>query len=226
VRLARFDRCERMLHWVNAGLFLVLMVTAAILYVGSLSAVVGRRETVRQVHVIAGLLLPLPVVLALVGPWRRGLRADIRAFNRWDTHDLRWLRSLGRDSRARVGKFNPGQKVNAAFVAGAIAVMLGTGSIMHWFSLFPVDWRTGATFVHDWAGIAIVVMVIGHIWIALGDGDAMGGMLKGWVPSEWARHKRPRWYEEVTGLPASPPDESLRESGSAESNRSRPRRWE
>ena len=99
-RLARFDGCERLLHWVNAVLFLVLLATAAILYVGSLSAVVGRRELVRQVHVISGLLLPVPFLVALAGPWRRGLRADIRAFNRFDADDRRWLRTAGRVSRS------------------------------------------------------------------------------------------------------------------------------
>lgn len=34
-----------------------------------------------------------------------------------------------------MGKFHPGQKLNAAFTPGAIVVMLTTGSIMHWFRL-------------------------------------------------------------------------------------------
>jgi formate dehydrogenase subunit gamma len=193
---------------VNAALFFVLLATAAILYAGPLSAVVGRRQLVRQVHVIAGLLLPLPLLVALVGPWRKGLWADIRAFNRWSADDRRWLRSRGRDPEVRLGKFNPGQKLNAAFVGGATAVMLASGSIMKWFGPFPVAWRTGATFVHDWTAIAVFAVVVGHIWIALADGDAMGGILQGWVPSEWARDKRPRWYESVTGLPAAPPTAS------------------
>ncbi len=208
-RVARFDRCERLLHWVNALLFLVLLVTAAILYVGSLSAAVGRRELVRQVHVVAGLLLPVPLLLALAGPWRRGLQSDIRAFNRFDADDRRWLRSLGRDPGVRLGKFNPGQKLNAAFVGGSMAVMLATGAIMKWFDPFPLDWRTGATFVHDWTGFAVFAVVLGHIWIALSDGDALGGIVKGWVPSEWARHERPRWYEEITGLPAQADDDDV-----------------
>ena len=37
----------------------------------------------------------------------------------------------------RLGKFNPGQKLNAAFIAGAAIVMLATGSIMKWFEPVP-----------------------------------------------------------------------------------------
>src|SRR4051794_19420249 len=76
--LPRFDLAERLLHWANAVLFAVLLVTAAILYISSLSAVVGRRGLVRDIHVIAGVLLPVPFVLTLVGPWRRGFVGDAR----------------------------------------------------------------------------------------------------------------------------------------------------
>ena len=50
-RLERFDGAELALHWVNAGLFAVLIATAAILYIGPLSALVGLRELIRYLHV-------------------------------------------------------------------------------------------------------------------------------------------------------------------------------
>ncbi|HSH23805.1 MAG TPA: cytochrome b/b6 domain-containing protein [Acidimicrobiales bacterium] len=196
-RLVRFDLTERVLHWTNAVVTGVLLVTAAVLYIGPLSAVVGRRDLVRDVHVVAGLALPLPYVLALAGRWGAGLRGDIRRVNRWDDHDRRWLRSRGRDPGVRLGKFNAGQKLNAAFTAGAVLPMLATGAVMRWFDPFPLAWRTGATFVHDWLAIAITVAVIGHIVVATGDGVALGAMLRGWVPASWARRHRPRWYDEV-----------------------------
>jgi len=211
-RLPRFDGAERALHWANAALFGVLLATAALLYVGQLSALVGRRGLVRQVHVVSGLLLPAPLILALIGPWRRGLMADLRAFNRFDADDLRWLRSRGRDTSVRLHKFNPGQKLNAAFIAGVIGVLLATGSIMFWFGRFPLAWRTGATFVHDWTAIAVAVVVAGHIWMAVSDSDSLRAMVRGWVPAWWARLHRPRWYEEVTGLPAEDGDDEHRKS--------------
>jgi formate dehydrogenase subunit gamma len=97
-------------------------------------------------------------------------------------------------SRVRLGKFNPGQKLNAVFIAAAGVVMLGTGSIMKWFGPFPVDWRTGATFVHDWFAIAVWIVVVGHVVIALRDRDAFGGMLTGHVSAQWAERERPRWF--------------------------------
>jgi formate dehydrogenase subunit gamma len=195
--LFRFDRVERVVHWVNAALFGVLMLTGAALYAGPISTLVGHRDIVRFVHVYTGLLLPVPVLIAVVGHRGARLRRDLGRLNRWTRDDTRWFR---RSQRATVelGKFNPGQKLNAAFIAGAGVVMLATGSIMHWFKPFPVDWRTGATFVHDWFALGIWIAVLGHIFFAVRDGDALESMVTGEIPAKWARTKAPRWYEEET----------------------------
>jgi formate dehydrogenase gamma subunit len=208
-RLLRFDTAERTLHWVNAILFLTVMSTAAVLYVGPLSAAVGRRELVRTIHVWTGIALPVPLLITLVGRWGKGFRADVSRLNRWTKDDRRWFRSLGRDPYVRLGKFNPGQKLNASFIAGVIVVMLATGSIMNWFHYFPVDWRTGATFVHDWIAVILFVVVVGHIGFALSDPDSLGGMLRGTVDARWARGHHPGWYEEETASDAQGVDSEL-----------------
>ncbi len=195
--LLRFDRVERAVHWVNATLFGILMLTGAALYAGPISALVGNREVVRTLHVYSGLLLPVPLLLAVLSR-RRGkrLRTDLGRLNRWSRDDARWFRRSQRP-QVTLGKFNPGQKLNASLVAGSAVVMLGTGSIMKWFDLFPLDWRTGATFVHDWFALLVWILVLGHIAFALRDGDALESMLNGSVPAAWARKKAPLWYEEL-----------------------------
>lgn len=192
--LLRFGRVERRLHWVNATLFFVLMLSGAVLYVGPLSAAVGRRELIRTIHVYSGIALPIPLLVALIGRHGARLRRDFGELNRFAPGESRWFRARTRGS-VRLGKFNPGQKLNAVFVGAAGLVMLATGSIMKWFSLFPIDWRTGATFVHDWFALGIWVAVIGHVMFALKDPVALGGMMRGSVSAAWARHERPRWYE-------------------------------
>lgn len=194
----RFDRAERWAHWANATLFGVLILTAGCLYVSPLAVLVGRRELVKTVHVYAGLLLPLPLLVALAARRRgRAFRADVRRLNRWLPDDRRWLRSLGRDPSVRLGKFNAGQKLNAAFTAGAIAVMLASGSIMRWFRPFPLSWRTGATFVHDSLFLALAFTISGHVLIATRDPESMAAMRRGRVSARWARRHHPRWYDEV-----------------------------
>jgi formate dehydrogenase subunit gamma len=202
--LERFDRGERVAHRLNAVLVGLLLATGAVLYVGELSTIVGRRELVRDIHVAAGLSLPLPLLLSLLGRRGRALRRDLSALNRFGPDDWRWLRSRGRDPSVHLGKFNPGQKLNTAFVGGAGVVMLASGAVMRFFEPFPLEWRTGATFVHDWTALGLGLAVIGHIRLAYSDPVALRSMRTGWVPAGWARAKRPRWYDELTAPGTAP----------------------
>jgi formate dehydrogenase subunit gamma len=195
--VVRFTRAQRWLHWSTATLFLVLLVTGMTLYIPALSRVVGRRVLVKDVHVYAGLLLPVPLLVAYAGSWRDAVRRDVRRLARWSIDDRRWLRTLGRRGQRRMGKFNAGQKLNAIFVAGSIPVMLATGVIMRWFDPFPLGWRTGATFVHDWLALALLVVIIGHIGKALAEPVALRAMTRGTVPAHHVERHHPRWWAEL-----------------------------
>jgi formate dehydrogenase subunit gamma len=203
-RVVRFSRAQRWLHWTNATLFLVLLATGMTLYLPSLSVAVGRRVLVKDVHVYSGLLLPVPLLVAYAGRWRDSVRRDVRRFARWSTDDRRWLLSLGRRGKARLGKFNAGQKINAIFVAGCIPLMLVTGGIMRWFDPFPLAWRTGATFVHDWLAITLLVVAVGHIVKALATPIALRAMARGSVTAVHAQRHHPRWWAEVQEGAAPP----------------------
>ena len=210
--IERFTRAERALHWATAAVVLVCAVTGLILYVGPLTALVGRRPLVKDVHVASGLAMPVPLVVAYAGRWRASVRADVRRLNRWTRADRRWLRSRGRDATDEVGKFNAGQKANAAFVAGMIPLMLVTGSIMRWPEPFDLTYRTGATFVHDWTAVATWAVVTGHILFALADAGSLRGMLTGRVTRAWAERHHPRWAAEVAPPPGEVPAPGERRS--------------
>lgn len=203
VRLLRFDRVQRAAHWANALLFAILIVTALPLYFASVERLVGRHVLVAQIHLWAGVALPVPLVVSLVGPWGARMRRDLRRLNRWTDDELRWLRTLGRHQGLEADKFSPGQKLNAAFVGGAIVVMLGTGVILEWFGLFPVSWRTGATFVHELLSFVIVVVVVGHVVMALTHPESLRSMIGGWVSERWAARYAPGWLAELATTPTT-----------------------
>ena len=203
-RVVRFSRTERYLHWTNATLFLTLLATGMTLYVPALSTVVGRRVLLKDIHVYSGLLLPVPLLLAYGSRGRDSVRRDVRRFARWSKDDRRWLFSLGRRARGRLGKFNAGQKLNAIFVAGCIPLMLATGGIMRWFDPFPLAWRTGATFVHDWIALTLLVVVVGHIAKALAEPIALRSMARGTMPAAHVERRHPRWWDEVQEAPPAP----------------------
>jgi len=162
----RFDTAEVVVHAVFAALVLVAVVTAAFLYVDSLSVLVGRRSALATVHLWAGLLIPVPLAAGLVS---RRFRADVGLLDAWSADDTRWLRSRDRRSGAiPVERFNAGQKLNAAFTVGAVIILLGTGAIMgSLVGAWPDDLRTGATFVHDWTAFGLTAAVAGHVWFAV-----------------------------------------------------------
>jgi formate dehydrogenase subunit gamma len=193
VWVKRFDLITRLVHWATAVLLLVLVLTGSILYVPQLSAAIGRRSTMNTIHVIAGLALLVPLVLGvLAGRAGRRLRRDLVELGRWDETDTAWFRRRA-DRPVPAGKFNGGQKLVTALFGGGMAVQLLTGAIMHWNKPFPDDWRTGATFVHDWAYVVLVVLTIGHVLKAFEEPEPRLAMLHGSVPEAWAERARPGW---------------------------------
>ena len=163
---SRFSVAEVVVHAAFATLIVVAIATAALLSVDALSVWFGRRELVAHIHVVAGLLLPVPLALALLSP---AFRDDARALEQMTPSDREWLRSRDRRSgRIPVERFNAGQKLNAAFTVGAVCVLLGTGLIMGSMLVsWPTKYRTGATWVHDWTAFALTIAVVGHVYFAL-----------------------------------------------------------
>jgi formate dehydrogenase subunit gamma len=191
VTLARFSPAERWVHRSTGVLMGACLVTALVLYYGPISVAVGHRHLVELVHVYVGYALPVPMLLGLASS---AYRADLRVLNRFSPEDWRWLRSKRRrDGTFEVGKFNAGQKLNASLVAGSVAVMVGTGTLMFFTGLARLAWRTGATFVHDWVALGLGLLVLGHLWFAIADPQAREGMRTGRVDRRWARKEHPAW---------------------------------
>lgn len=204
----RFSRATRWVHWLTAAFMISCIVTGAVLYEGVLAVYVGHRYVVELIHVCSGIALPVPLVVGIVS---RAYRDDAHRLNRFTSRDWAWLRSpTRRDGTIEVGKFNGGQKLNAALSAGSIGVLLISGSVMYFTNLAPLPWRSGATFVHDWFALAVGLLVVGHIVMAKKDPDAMAGMRTGRVPLRWARREHGAWAREVAGGPPVPASDAPR----------------
>ena len=196
--LVRFDGVERAAHWVSAAMVTALIVTAIPLYYGSLFGLVLPRVDVEQIHLWTGIALPVPLAIAALGPWGQRLRRDVRRVNEWTRAEISWLTSWGR-IEIDADKFNPGQKLNAVLVGASSVVLFATGVILKWFDLFPVAWRGGATFVHDLFAWVILVLVLGHVYMALSHREALASMLRGRVSEAWAARHASRWLAEREG---------------------------
>jgi formate dehydrogenase subunit gamma len=199
--LRRFTTAERWVHRLIAADIGLLIVTAAFLYIPDLSGLVGNRQFFKLSHVILGFALPIPIVIAF---FFLAFRLDVRRLNRFTKVDRQWLRPGNRQRRdLDVGKFNAGQKLNSAFQFGSIIIMFITGAFL-WFNGFvSIDLRTGLTFVHDWLGLLVVVIVIGHIYMAMRDPYAREGLRTGFVPRDWAEREHRGWARAMTSEESS-----------------------
>ncbi len=187
----RFSPVERLLHWVNALGFFFLLVTGLILYLPSLSTLVARRQLLQSLHFWGGVgwLAALALVVVLGG---RRLLQTARELERFDRDDLRWLR--GR--KTPQGRFNAGQKVNAALTA-AFAVLFGLSGLLLWFGEQDTRLRFASTVIlHDGLMYVSLVLLVGHLYLALihpATRHALRGMTLGDVRIEWARRHHPKW---------------------------------
>ena len=186
------------MHRATAILVAILTATGAALYVPSLALLVGRRTAVEGAHIVAGLLLPVPTLVGIA--LSKPLRADVRALNRMTGTDWRWLRRRDRRSaKLPVGKFNGGQKLAAAVVAGAGLVLFGTGLLLIAPAriALPVSVRQGATITHDLFTFGLLMLLAGHLWLAYRHPEARAALRTGFVDRDYAEREHPAWANQL-----------------------------
>ncbi len=200
--IIRFDLNERFVHWVTAILFLTCLVTGIALKSPPLMVLFGGRTGLRITHIFAGFLLPFPLVIGVLAAKKESLfRKDIRLLNRWTNSDFEWLKTWGRKRGLESHKFNGGQKANASFIAGTVIIMLLTGIVMTSYNLFPINFRTGATFFHNVFFYLALFAITGHITYAMLNLDSLKSMITGKVSITWAKRHSKMWVKEDDELP-------------------------
>src|SRR5215472_16817153 len=112
-RLARFTRTERAVHWIHATAFLILLGSGLCLYLPSLAETVGRRPLLKSIHIYTAVAWAVALVLVVIVGDRASLRRTVHEIDMFDVDDRRWLRG----GRARSGRLNAGQKLNAMLTA-------------------------------------------------------------------------------------------------------------
>ena len=197
----RFGRAERTAHWVVASTFLVMTATGLILYLPMFAALAADRMLWKTLHVGAAIGFWAGLV-AVVAASPRRLRRTAAELDRFDDDDRAWLvwavRRRGPEPPA--GRFNAGQKLNAAVIAG-LAVVFTVSGVLILLQESDAAFRgaTSAILVHDWATWVAVPLVAGHIYLATlnaGTRHSLRGITLGTVRREWAREHHPKWEAE------------------------------
>ena len=190
----RFSRTERALHWVHASAFLTLLASGLVLYVPRLSEAVGRRPQVKGVHIWTAVAWAAAIVLVVALGDRRSLRRTLRELDLFDDDDRLWLQRIP----ARQGRFNAGQKVNAALTASFAVLFAASGALL-WLGERDTRFRWASTvLLHDGLMFVSLVLLVGHLYLAVihpTTRHALRGMTVGTVRRDWAREHHAKWND-------------------------------
>jgi formate dehydrogenase subunit gamma len=195
----RFGPEERSLHWLLAATFLTMLATGLILYLPVFAELAANRRLWKSIHIGAAIAFWAGLVVLLLTDLSGSLRRTAGEFDRFDDDDLRWLgwAVVRRGPEPPAGRFNAGQKLNAALVAGLMVVFTVSGVLIYLQETdAAVRGRTSAILVHDIATWIAVPLIAGHLYLALVNPStrpSLRGMVLGTVRSDWARRHHPKW---------------------------------
>jgi formate dehydrogenase subunit gamma len=197
VYVPRFDAAERTLHWLLAITFLVMMVSGLVLYLPSLAELAADRVLWKTLHLSSAVVFWGGLIGLLPGNTKR-LRATAREIDRFDDDDRRWLRwaVLRNQKEPPQGRFNAGQKLNTAIVAGLMVVFTITGTLMYLQERDASFRGSDAILVHDWATWIAVPLVLGHLYLAVlypPTRHSLRGITLGTVRRDWAKRHHAKW---------------------------------
>ncbi len=211
IYLNRFSRSERAIHWIHAAAFFVLLGSGLVLYLPSLAGI-GNRAFVKDVHLYTAIAWALALLAVVLFGDRRGLRRTLNALDGFDVDDRLWLRRYP----TRQGRFNAGQKLNAA-VTAAFAVLFAVSGILLWYGERDTRFRFAGTIVlHDGLMWISLVLLAGHLYLSLiypRTRHSLRGIVRGDVEVQWAWRHHPKWVQEVLGSAQERSEEEARAAG-------------
>ena len=209
----RFTLTERLLHWVHASAFFVLLGSGLVLYLPALSTAVARRPLIKDIHFWTGISWAGALLLIVLVGNRAALMRAVREIDLFDRDDRRFLRGHVGSPQ---GRFNAGQKVNAIITA-AFAILFFVSGLLLWLGERNTAIRLGGTlYLHDALMYLSVVIVIGHLYLALINRTtrhALRGMTLGTVREDWARAHHSKWQPQPDEPPSLPAQQGSKQVG-------------
>jgi len=200
--LLRFTVPERVNHWLVALTFFLLALSGLVYFQPfyyPLSQLFGGGTWARILHPFFGVLM-----IFLFG----GMFLRFRKLSIMTPSDKEWLRHVREiangDERnlPEAGKLNGGQKLMFWSLVTCMVLLILSGIVVWraYFSfLFPVVVVRLSSVVHAAAGVVMIALIMGHIYIAIWTKESIGAMLYGRVRRAWAKQHHPAWYREMTG---------------------------
>ncbi len=198
--IERFSTSERVLHWIVTASFFTLLLSGLGLYsrlFNGYFTFFGGGQNAIMIHKIAGVVFFFSSLYMYFNH-----KKDISTF---DQDDKEWVIKQGgylaRDpSHFNIGKYNPGQKLFALYIAAATAVLGVTGVFIWLPASFPRWLVQVSLLTHGLMFVGSIMFVVVHVYLAtIGNPGTIGAMLYGDVKRNWAKKHHPKWYKEASG---------------------------
>ncbi len=190
----RYPGRVRVNHWVTAISLILLALSGAALFHPTLfflSGLFGGGSNTRALHPWIGVVLLASFAILFVQMVR---------YNFWTKVDTQWMRHIGdvmsghEENLPEIGKYNGAQKIVFWLMTLLILVLFVTG-IMIWYEYFgarfTIEQQRFGHILHALAAIAMLLVVIVHIYAGFYVRGTMSAMTEGKVTGGWAfRHHR------------------------------------
>ncbi|CAG0998506.1 formate dehydrogenase subunit gamma [Methanosarcinales archaeon] len=192
MKILRFDIYSRVLHWSHALVFLWLLITGIALFFTPKSLLGD--PFIKMAHLYASLpFILLPLIIYLRGSI--SIRNDIIELMEWRKDDLHWFIELFKNDKTDVsGKFNAGQKANFLVVLLLIMGFSLTGFLVWMKSMFSRSFVELNFIIHDSLAILSILLLTGHITLALYYSESLKCIIYGKIDAAWAKEHYPNWF--------------------------------
>lgn len=218
LRMKKHHVAIMLLHWFNASVWLLELLTGVALisstyfrvvpnwYVSIAEGAFGGRAYMLEFHVALGLLWIVVFLVYAVFGYRTYLGEVLHKEIALDRDDFRWLivrtlRILGRSTEPLPpqGSYNAGQKLFAFMIYAMIPVVMVSGVIMA-FQLFSPTVVGWAIVVHFAAVGAVVSGLMVHVYMGAvfpEEKSAFFSMITGTVDEFYAYSHHFKWWRDV-----------------------------
>lgn len=199
--LVRYTAAERLNHWVVAIISILLALSGLAFFHPMFYPLVnlfGGGTWTRILHPFFGLVMALSFTSMFFRFWKLNIMTP--ADKEWLRH-ARELAAGNERNMPKTGKYNGGQKVLFWLLAGSVAVLVVSGFVIwraYFSALFPIELIRLSSVAHAVAAALIIMLIMGHTYLAIWTKGSIRAMTRGTVSRAWAKQHHALWYHEMT----------------------------